>query len=238
MRIISWNCSSAFRKKAEAILEYRPDILVVPECECPENLKFPEGIEAPGDLLWFGSNKHKGLGVFAYGKYHLSVSKNHNPAFRFIVPIIASGNGMKFTLFAIWANNPEDTDGRYVEQIWKAINYYKRQIGGSCILIGDFNSNTIWDRKRRVGNHSDVVKFLASKNVHSAYHEHFSQTQGKERHSTLYMYRQKDKAYHIDYCFLSEDLLGSLENVEIGHFKKWMRHSDHVPVIITLRSES
>lgn len=35
----------AFRKKADFILTYKPDILVVPECEHPEKLVF--SIETP-----------------------------------------------------------------------------------------------------------------------------------------------------------------------------------------------
>ena len=30
----------AFRKKASIILNYKPDILIVPECEYPDKLKF------------------------------------------------------------------------------------------------------------------------------------------------------------------------------------------------------
>lgn len=41
MRIITWNCNMAFRKKADFVLTYKPDILIVPECEYPENLVFP-----------------------------------------------------------------------------------------------------------------------------------------------------------------------------------------------------
>ncbi|HET9824163.1 MAG TPA: hypothetical protein VFP87_02450, partial [Chitinophagaceae bacterium] len=58
------------------------------------------------------------------------------------------------------------------------------------------------------------------------------QEQGKERHPTLYMYRQKDKPYHIDYCFASKDLIGKLKSVEVGKFRSWCRYSDHVPVMI------
>lgn len=64
MKIITWNCQGAFRKKAEFILAYQPDILVVPECENPEKLKFKSGIKTPTDQIWFGSNPHKGLAVF------------------------------------------------------------------------------------------------------------------------------------------------------------------------------
>jgi len=139
-----------------------------------------------------------------------------------------------FTLYAIWANNPDEPDGQYVEQVWKAIHHYKKQLKDTqTLLAGDFNSNTIWDRKRREGNHSNVVKFLEEKGIYSCYHLHHKQQQGKEEHPTLCLYRHKDKPYHIDYCFVSADMLAKLQTVEVGDYDFWIQHSDHVPLIVT-----
>jgi exonuclease III len=234
MRIITWNCNMCFRKKAELVLKYEPDILVIPECEEPGKLQFPSALPAPRDVLWFGSNQHKGLGIFSYGNCRLKLKRNHQPRYRTIVPILVSKGEIQFTLYAIWAHNPDDPEGRYITQVWKAIHYYKRHIHkNQTLLIGDFNSNTIWDRPRRKGNHSDVVAHLQRRGIHSTYHHHFKQLQGSEQHPTLYMYRHKDKPYHIDYCFASEDLLQKLQSVEIGEYAFWKQYSDHVPVIVT-----
>ncbi|HQD10259.1 MAG TPA: hypothetical protein PLQ65_11385, partial [Flavihumibacter sp.] len=40
MKIITWNCNMAFRKKADLMLAQQPDILVVPECEHPDKHVF------------------------------------------------------------------------------------------------------------------------------------------------------------------------------------------------------
>src|SRR5580704_17896474 len=171
MKIITWNCNMAFRKKADVILAYQPDILIVPECECIEKLVFNPQIEKPSDALWFGNNQHKGLAVLAYNNLELSLLDDYKPAFQTIVPISVMGAGVDFTLFAVWAYNPDDPDGRYVEQVWKAIHHYDHLLSAkTTILAGDFNSNTIWDRKRRAGNHSNVVKYLEDKGIYSAYH--------------------------------------------------------------------
>ena len=100
----------------------------------------------------------------------------------------------------------------------------------SMVLIGKYNS--IWDRKNRAGNHSSVVKLLENKGIHSCYHMYHKQEQGKERHPTFYLYRHIDKPYHIDYCFVSEDMAQRIQSVEIGDFDFWIKYSDHVPVII------
>jgi exonuclease III len=78
-----------------------------------------------------------------------------------------------------------------------------------------------------------VIKRLEEKGIYSSYHLHHKQTQGKEKHPTLYMYRHKDKPYHIDYCFVSADLADKLNSVEIGAYKFWTQYSDHVPLIVT-----
>ncbi len=224
----------AFRKKAGLILNHKPDILIVPECEHPDKLQFNSTLQMPNDMLWFGNNKNKGLGIFSYNDFKIKLLNNHNPELKMIIPIAVKGNGYKFTLYAIWANNPADPDGQYVEQVWKAIHHYDKKIKNrQTILIGDFNSNTIWDRKYRVGNHSNVVKRLEEKSIFSCYHFHYKQVQGKEEHPTFYLYKHKDKPYHIDYCFASSDMLGKMQSIEIGEYDFWKKYSDHVPVIVT-----
>lgn len=224
----------AFRKKADFILTYEPDILIVPECEHPDRLKFSKDAKQPTDVFWYGENKNKGLGVFSYGVYKFKLQKGHNPDLKHILPLKVTGGAFDFTLLAIWANNPQDKDGQYVTQVWKAINQYDKLLKGKkTILIGDFNSNTIWDRPRREGNHSTVVERLAKRKIWSTYHKFYGQAQGKEEHPTFYLYRHEDKPYHLDYCFASIDFIEKLKNVEVGLYKDWAQHSDHPPLVVT-----
>ena len=237
MKIITWNCNMAFRKKAGVILAEKPDILVVPECEHPDKLEFPPGTTLPTGILWFGSNKNKGLGIFSYSGLKLKLLRNHNPDLKMIIPISVTGPDSKFTLYAVWANNPGDPDGQYVEQVWKALDHYDKKLTNKqTVLVGDFNSNTIWDRKYRAGNHSNVVKRLEEKGIFSCYHLHHAQVQGKEEHPTFYLYKHKDKPYHLDYCFASTDMIKKMGSVEIGDYDFWKQYSDHVPVIVEFKN--
>lgn len=234
MKIITWNCNMAFRKKAAYVLAHNPDIVIIPECEHPDKLTFTENTPLPTDWLWMGDNKNKGLGIFSYSHFTFKLLRNHNPKLKTIIPISVTGNDVKFTLFAIWANNPTDPDGQYVEQICKALAHYKRQLKATqTILMGDFNSNTIWDKKFRIGNHSHVVEQLEKKGIHSCYHTHYKQEQGKEKDPTFYLYKHKEKSYHLDYCFASTDMIDKIQSVEIGAYDFWKPYSDHVPVMVT-----
>lgn len=234
MKLITWNCQGAFRLKADIILLQQPDILVVQECEHPDKLVFNATTQPPKDILWFGDNKDKGLGIFSYSDYKFQLLDQHNTDIKIISPVFVTGGQLDFTLFGIWANNRHDRDGRYIEQVWKAINHYDQLLTtGRTILTGDFNSNKIWDKKhKKLANHSKVVARLAEKNIYSVYHKYLNQEQGQESHPTFFFKRNREKPYHIDYCFTSTDLYDKVKNIEIGTYENWGTHSDHAPLTI------
>jgi len=230
MKIITWNCNMAFRKKVDLLLRYQPDLLIIQECEHVDKIVFPE---PPTSVVWYGNNQHKGLGVFSFGKYKVELLSGHESSFKTILPIAVSDSNIDFTLFAIWANNPSDKGHQYVGQIWKAIHHYEHLIRHEkTILAGDFNSNSIWDKPRRVGNHTDLVQKLSLKQIQSVYHHHFDQDHGSEQHPTFNLYKNIDKPYHLDYCFVSEDIMQKLAGMQIGAYDEWKKYSDHLPLII------
>jgi len=107
----------AFRKKAGFILTHKPDILIVQECEHPEKFKFNNDLPIPTNVLWYGPNRNKGLGVFSYGDYNLRLLDTHNVDLKVILPIAVTGGYLDFTLFAIWAYNLQDPNYKYVGQV-------------------------------------------------------------------------------------------------------------------------
>ena len=82
MKIITWNCNMAFRKKAAVILQHQPDIVVVQECEHPDKLLFSPGTKKPTDCLWFGKNNNTGLGIFSYSEFKLKLHQSYNVSFQ------------------------------------------------------------------------------------------------------------------------------------------------------------
>jgi exodeoxyribonuclease-3 len=225
----------AFRKKAHTILMKQPDILIVPECENQERLTSEIHVSNQTGIYWYGENPHKGIGVFSYNGYKIEPLSCHNPDFKYVIPLTVYNKEIEFIIFAVWAQKPERHDN-YTEQVWEAVHYYSKLLDGdNIILAGDFNSNSIWDKPKRVSNHTNLVEFLRKKNIYSTYHIFHKLKQGQERDMTLYLYRKADRPYHIDYCFVSSNLIKKLEKVEVGTYEKWTKYSDHKPLFVTLK---
>jgi len=48
-----------------------------------------------------------------------------------------------------------------------------------------------------------------------------------KKESTLFLYRKKERPYHVDYIYTSIDFLKNLKILEIGKFDEWIQFSDH-----------
>lgn len=233
MKIITWNCNMAFRKKFPKVIDLNPDILVLQECE--NDQKLAPFLEASGynQLIWYGDNPHKGVAVLSFHDYHIELNENHDPEFKYILPLKLTHQDKSVNLFTIWAM-PHDTvrSKNYVVQIWGAINHYTQELDAASILIGDFNSNTIWDHNYKVGNHTALVEYLKEKHIISLYHDIHHISHGEEPDPTLYLLKKEDRPYHIDYCFVSQQFLTKKTTIIVGNYNEWIKLSDHMPVII------
>jgi exonuclease III len=67
MKIVSWNCNGAFRKKFEIIQSLAPDIMVIQECEDPEQSSDKQYKSWANNFLWLGANKNKGISKWYSG---------------------------------------------------------------------------------------------------------------------------------------------------------------------------
>ena len=134
MKVITWNCNMAFRNKYTNILSYKPDLLIAPECEHPENFKDT----FYSDVVWIGDNTKKGLSVFSFNNIKLSLHKSYCKEFKYILPIEVIENNKKvMNLIAVWAqNDQEDPKRRYIGNVWCSLNYYKDLLVINLYLIG------------------------------------------------------------------------------------------------------
>jgi len=249
MKIISWNCNGALRKKLEHIELLDADVYVIQECENPEHSNKAYQDWAGENFIWQGQNKNKGIGIFPkkgnqvklenwFGKFEInlptskskSLTWNTNELNQFIPFKIND----KFTSLAVWTKGTEGRVFRYIGQFWKYLQIHRDDLkGDNTIIIGDFNSNKIWDRLDGWWSHSDVVNELEEIGIKSLYHHISNQLQGEETSATFYLHRKIDKSYHIDFAFLSKKLLNK-SNIEIGSYESWIDYSDHMPIIIEI----
>lgn len=223
----------AFRKKCHYLDTTEIDLLVVQECESLERFNSVDHGLDYNDFLWYGDSIHKGVGVFSFGDYKIEIRKNHNSNFRYILPLTLNNSKEFYNVYAIWAM-PHATDRKlsYVGQIIAAMKYYNDLDAQNTILVGDFNSNAIWNNAKKHGNHADLMRLLNNAEIFSVYHKLYNEEHGEESIPTQYMYKHRDKPYHLDYCCMSQDLYADQLCLEIGDYSNWKTHSDHMPISI------
>ena len=68
MKIVSWNCNGAFRKKYDFLLNIDWDVAIIQECENPESINDAKYHSLFKEKIWIGANKNKGVGIFTREK--------------------------------------------------------------------------------------------------------------------------------------------------------------------------
>ncbi|MDQ0971245.1 exonuclease III [Neobacillus niacini] len=230
MKLVTWNAAMRFRDKIEAIFPYMADIIVIPECEAPEKWRNSSNLQALTQFLWYGDNINKGIGIATLNdSYHIELHSAYNREFRYIIPLKVTGKD-DFILLAIWSQNTKPQFNSYIGQIYLALKYYETLLKKPCVIIGDWNSNKIFDHIKRVGTHSEVVELLKNEGIKSAYHMYFNEEHGEETIPTHFFRKAQSSPFHIDFLFASELILSRLRHFEIGTYEKWIKFSDHVPL--------
>jgi exodeoxyribonuclease-3 len=252
MKIVTWNCNGALRNKTEALDSLNADVYVVQECENPA-LSTQKFQDWAGDYLWTGKSKHKGLGVFPKNGHTVCAShwngtfsqpgvSNSNPSsswttndLKLFLPFILNN---KFQVLGVWTKADNAEAFSYIGQLWKYLQIHRSQLNNkNTILLGDFNSNRIWDKPDCWWNHSDVVEELGAIGLQSVYHQQTIEQQGQETTPTFFLQRNVEKSYHIDYVFVSEELL-QFSYLQVGKQTMWLSLSDHMPMTLKIEADS
>jgi exonuclease III len=230
MRIVTWNCGGALRRKRIALEPLEADILVIQECENPAVSRDVPYRQWAGDHLWIGTNKDKGLGVFVKPGIELELIDLDPGRLELFLPCRVAG----ISMLAVWTKQANSPTFGYIGQLWKWLRRHGRFLSArNAILIGDLNSNARWDVWDRWWNHSDVVNDLGRRGLTSVYHHSCHEAQGAETEPTFFLHRKTARPYHIDYAFLSSALLEGAR-VTVGAPESWLPSSDHMPVVVDL----
>ena len=268
MKIVSWNCHWGFDKtKADTIFGKfsQNDIFVIQECREMDMNKTGYD-EAHRD--WYGDYKEvknssdsdkaeRGYGIGVFWPDNISINRHKkwdeslkdNNDFRYLIPYEVHGlknNFEPFTLIAVWTKRWIEGDKNdqleYVKKAHAAVDKYK-EIGlldRRVILIGDFNSDKIWDGYYGPKwSHSKLEKKLEENNIYDC-----SRYYKEKKYVTFYYYNYRDNNKEIpicdDYCFASEDIEikpefwvhGTEEWFPDEKGKKRWHGSDHCPISV------
>lgn len=226
MRIVSWNCNMGLAKKRAMLMSLKPDIAVIQECSAKDIAM----TDAPFKH-WVGANPQKGLAIIGFAPYRYSIDTAYTPQWPWFLPVRVEE--VPLHILGLWAC-VKDHRFRYVRVTHEAIAHYAAFLSvPHTIVIGDFNSNTIWDRQYREHSHSKLVDRLGRFGLVSAYHTLRDEKHGQEETPTQFMYRHLTRPYHIDYAFVSQAISKSCTFL-IGEPGAWLHHSDHMPLLLTL----
>jgi endonuclease/exonuclease/phosphatase family metal-dependent hydrolase len=218
----------AYAAKQQAVLSLHPDVVILQECS-------QKDIKASGATFshWVGTNPHKGLAVLGFGNHVYSIDTSSTHTIPWFIPLRI--DDMQLHILAVWSHVKTKQE-RYVRLTHQAIDHYQAFLEkGSAIIMGDFNSNTIWDKNYSSLSHTALVEKLAQLSLNSVYHHQTQEMQGKETRATFYLYRHTDKGYHMDYAFVSKDLLAQM-HLLIPDPALWLTRSDHLPLILDIQS--
>lgn len=230
MKLISWNCNQAFRKKYDEILQLDPEVIVVPECENPARTG---NWSIFSDWAWIGEDENQGLGIFTRNGITIDSTTETHDECRYALPVTLD-NGLR--LIGIWAkNDKQNPENRYIARVYNTIRQYSEWIDANTIVAGDFNWNaTFGNSKPLAGDFSDTIQLLHENQLRSIYHTRTESDFGNEDDPTFFMHKKEDRPYHIDYVFIPTSMTDAIAAFSIGSFDEWIHASDHMPLTLEI----
>lgn len=112
MKVLTWNCGGAFRKKFYLIDYQKVDIAVIQECENPAQSKDDNYKNWATNFIWIGDNKNKGLGVFC--NKNVTIQKNDwdDDGTKYFISATINN---RFNLIAVWAHYTNLSAYKYID---------------------------------------------------------------------------------------------------------------------------
>jgi hypothetical protein len=189
MKFATWNCAMGLKKKHQKLLTLGADILVIQECSQPDIEHLSRTSEWSSS--WFGKNHNKGLGILVKAPWVIREAQALKP--QWAGKLVIDGPA-SIELFSVWACKSKSPAQEYIEQVHLLLDIIEQTpLSPFAIVVGDFNSNSVWDSGYRLNNHTAAVGRFRKLGMEGAYHEFFGDSQRAERHPTLWF--RKNEGY-------------------------------------------
>lgn len=221
MRLVTWNCDrGTVAERLTRLSSLEASVVALQECRRPES--FAAGV------VWRGTLEEQGVATIGRGLAATEIPlPGQFPAT--VLPVLVSGP-VPFILVNVWTL-PTPT---YEEYALKAASISVASLGAELptVLIGDFNASPAIRYQRKTA--AEMMRRLRDEfGLVSAYHAHHQVEPGCERDATLFHRWKPDCRFHVDYCFVPETWIKSIQDVRVGSFDEW-EDSDHRPLTIDL----
>ena len=115
MKIATWNCNGAFRRKLAAADSLDADVLVIQECENPA-LSTDAYQQWAGEYAWRGSNKNRGIGIFPRRGHRITPLAWPDNGLRHFLPVRIDD---AFDLVGVWTQRDIAGSFSYIGQFWQ-----------------------------------------------------------------------------------------------------------------------
>ncbi len=227
LRLIAWNCHhGSLSARLADLADFSPAVVFLQECRPAA----PLAATSP-----FVTRRVNGQKAIALGSldstYSLARLRRRANAGRAVVAASVTGP-VSFNVLGIWSQGP-----RYVDDVMRTLDAYGRLLrSGPTVVMGDLNSGTNLAGEKSINKrHARIVAALADLGLVSAYHAFHEVEHGAEAHPTYLHQRKASRPWHIDFCFVPVDWIGSVIHVEVLDGQAWTTTSDHLPLMVDVR---
>lgn len=222
MKIVFWNCNDGFQKKYSKLDEISADLYIVAECRDINNDKFTTFRETHKNIMYLKQDGDiKGLLIYS-NKDKFTKQDWNDYNMDYYLPICFQDK----KILCVW------TKHGYIEDLCTYTQLHMNNLKDT-IIIGDFNSSVIWDKKHGRRTHSFFNHLMNGVNHISAYHTQTGEQFGKETQPTFFLHRNELQPYHIDYSYVPEN---DGYHLEIGN-RDFLDYSDHLPLILDINND-
>ena len=224
MRVTSWNCQHLFGRGKDIdrclglLSRLDADLVTLQECRRRD--------AHDPSIIWRGENDDLGTAVVSTSA-SLPIERIEIPGLHpTVVPVVVHA-AEPFVFVGVWTHPP------FNKVAWEAMAACKAaadDLDLPMVAAGDFNSSPCVQGQERASREF-MGRMRDELGLVSAYHRFHDVDPCDEPHATYYYQRNKDKPFHIDYCFLPETWADRLTGVEVGSFEDWPQ-SDHRPLTV------